>query len=182
MALGKPLCGAWLVRFPVSARSPFGGMHSTASRTAEPTMSGGQANNARNQNAAAVAAAATASRPASQAKKSTRLARKPMSRYPAGIVSCAMVARGEIGFLISSVAETKGIFRSSSSSTTSSTPGEETSELFLIITWAIFLCTILGPLCVGLLVRRVKRPEGRIHAPGQVEGSRENVLGIWGVI
>ncbi|KAK7998640.1 Sodium/hydrogen exchanger [Apiospora marii] len=225
MALGKTLCGAWLIRFPVSARGLFGGIRSTASRTArillqsikpgalvhqtqqkpgegeesriqvgrepctEPTLSGGQANEVANRHTAAVAAAATtASRPpASQTQKSSSQPRNPLSLYPAGIVSCAMVARGEIGFLISSVAETKGIFRSSSSPITSSTPGEEPSEIFLIVTWSIVLCTILGPLCVGLLVRRVKRLESRDRdrdrdrAPGQVEGGRKNVLGVWGV-
>ncbi|KAK8134365.1 hypothetical protein PG984_006377 [Apiospora sp. TS-2023a] len=205
MVLGKTLCGVWLVRFPISARSLFGGMRSSTSRTAhiliqsvkpgrlvhqrqqkkdqepsvEPAMPGGQANEASNQHTAAAAT----SRLAPQAKKSSRQSRKPLSLYPAGMVSCAMVARGEIGFLISSVAETKGIFRSSSSSTSASaTPGgEEASELFLIITWAIVLCTILGPLCVGLLVRRVKRLEGRSAVAGQVEGDSKNVLGVWGV-
>ncbi|KAK8077850.1 sodium hydrogen exchanger [Apiospora saccharicola] len=216
MVLAKTLCGVWLVRFPVSARSLFGDMRSSIFRTAriliqsvkpgelvhqrqqkqdeggksrvkedqepsvEPTMPGGQANEGSHQHTAAAATP----RPAPQAKKSSRQPRKPPSLYPAGIVSCAMVARGEIGFLISSVAETKGIFRSSSSPTNaSSTPGgeEEASELFLIITWAIVLCTILGPLCVGLLVRRVKRLEGRHGAPGQVGGDSKNVLGVWGV-
>lgn len=97
-----------------------------------------------------------------------------LSLYPAGIVSFAMVARGEIGFLISSVAETKGIFRSESGN------AGESSEIFLVITWAIMLCTILGPLCVGLLVRRVKRLEKR-SAGAQVDGGKRNVLGAWGV-
>ena len=75
------------------------------------------------------------------------------SLYPPAIISFAMVARGEIGFLISSLAQSKGVLGSSSSSSVAE------SELFLIITWAIVLCTVVGPVCVGLLVRRVKRLE-----------------------
>ena len=85
---------------------------------------------------------------------------KPLSLYPASMLGCAMTARGEIGFLISSLAATNGIFD---------------TQTYLVVTWAILLCTIIGPLAVGTLVRRVKRLEGtgerRIDGP----------LGIWGV-
>jgi hypothetical protein len=102
---------------------------------------------------------------------------KPLSLYPAGIMSCAMIARGEIGFLISSVAEANGIFQNSSKES----DGDASSDIFLIITWAIVLCTIIGPLCVGLLVRRVKKLEAAHAAAVQVDGSRKDVLGVWGV-
>ncbi|KAG6018750.1 hypothetical protein E4U19_008059, partial [Claviceps sp. Clav32 group G5] len=69
----------------------------------------------------------------------TQAAPKPRSLYPASIIGCAMVARGEIGFLISSIAESNNIFSASSGRSS-------TSDLFLIVTWAIVLCTILGPL------------------------------------
>ncbi|KAJ9661702.1 hypothetical protein H2201_006373 [Coniosporium apollinis] len=92
---------------------------------------------------------------------------KPRSLYPAAILGGAMVARGEIGFLISSIAETNGIFAPSE--------GGGDSDVFLVVTWAIVLCTVLGPLCVGLLVRRVKRLEGTR------EGGHGDVLGVWGV-
>jgi len=75
-------------------------------------------------------------------------ASKPFSLYPCAILGLAMVARGEIGFLISSLAESNGIF---------STGGND--QIFLIVTWAIVLCTVVGPVGVGLLVRRVKRLE-----------------------
>ncbi|KAK7710916.1 hypothetical protein SLS57_008232 [Botryosphaeria dothidea] len=98
--------------------------------------------------------------------------KKPISLYPGAIMGSAMVARGEIGFLISSIAESKGIFSSASAS--SSGP----DEIFLVVTWAIMLCTIVGPLTVGLLVRRVKKLQKKgEHA---VEGRRD-VLGVWGV-
>ncbi|KFA72008.1 hypothetical protein S40288_07665 [Stachybotrys chartarum IBT 40288] len=99
---------------------------------------------------------------------------KPLSLYPAGILSFAMVSRGEIGFLISSVAETNGIFRSQSDN------DDGASEIFLIVTWAIVLCTIIGPLSVGLLVKRVKKlTKGKPEV--QEGGEKRNVLGVWGV-
>ncbi|KAJ6444086.1 sodium/hydrogen exchanger family protein [Purpureocillium lavendulum] len=73
---------------------------------------------------------------------------KPLSLYPAAIMGCAMVARGEIGFLISAIAESQGVFGGSNP--------DGGSDIFLVVTWAIVLCTILGPLGTGLLVRRVK--------------------------
>lgn len=59
---------------------------------------------------------------------------KPRSLYPPAIIGLAMIARGEIGFLIASVAEARGIFSSSGNSTGS-------SELYLIVIWATVLCT-----------------------------------------
>lgn len=96
--------------------------------------------------------------------------KNPISLYPASIIGSAMVARGEIGFLISSVAQSKGIFASDAGAS---------DEIFLVVTWAIMLCTIIGPLGVGLLVRRVRKLQntGETHA---VEGKRD-VLGVWGV-
>jgi hypothetical protein len=88
------------------------------------------------------------------------------------ILACAMTARGEIGFLISSVAESNGVFSSTG------TAGME-SDLFLIVTWAIVLCTIIGPLGVGLSVRRVKKLEEKKNVEN--EGSGKDVLGVWGV-
>jgi len=90
----------------------------------------------------------------------------PLSLYPAAILGLAMVARGEIGFLISSLAESNGIFSSG---------GNE--QVFLIVTWAIVLCTLIGPVCVGLLVRRVKTLER--ERVGRGDG--RYVLGVWGL-
>jgi hypothetical protein len=47
------------------------------------------------------------------------------------------------------------------------------------VTWAIVLCTILGPLAVGLSVRRVKELQARKKK--QHEGAERDVLGVWGV-
>jgi hypothetical protein len=63
-----------------------------------------------------------------------------------------------------------------------SAPGEtskEPSDIFLVVTWAIVLCTIVGPLGVGLLVRRVKKLQERKNR--QQEGTGRDVLGVWGV-
>ncbi|KAF7188079.1 High-affinity Na(+)/H(+) antiporter NhaS3 [Pseudocercospora fuligena] len=96
---------------------------------------------------------------------------KPISLYPAALLGSAMVARGEIGFLISSVAESDGVFGSD---------GEEgSSELFLVVTWAILLCTLLGPIAVGLMVKRVKRLQERERSK---QTGKDDPLGIWGVI
>lgn len=94
----------------------------------------------------------------------------PVSLYPACILAFAMVARGEIGFLISALAEANGIFGRETGD------GAQPSELFLIVTWAISLCTIGGPVCVGLLVARVKKLEAQ-----RPSKEKRNVLGAWGV-
>lgn len=101
-----------------------------------------------------------------------RAATKPRSLYPASILGVAMVARGEIGYLIASLAETDGIFAQGGSSSTSE---HGSSEMYLVVVWAITLCTIMGPICVGALVRRVQSLEGR-----RVHSGSENPLGIWG--
>ncbi|RSL73794.1 hypothetical protein CEP54_000060 [Fusarium duplospermum] len=105
-----------------------------------------------------------------EVRNSTPKPEKALSLYPACIVGLGMVARGEIGFLIAALAESKGVF--------GRPPNDEPSELFLIVTWAISLCTVIGPICVGLLVNRVKQLEaGSRKSRG--EGNR-NVLGAWG--
>ena len=79
-----------------------------------------------------------------------------------------MVARGEIGFLIFAVAGSRGIF--------SSAGGDGTSELFSIITWAIMLCTIVRPIGVGLLMRRVRKLQLIVERlSGRASGSTKKV-------
>ncbi|KFY47148.1 hypothetical protein V494_00140 [Pseudogymnoascus sp. VKM F-4513 (FW-928)] len=97
--------------------------------------------------------------------------KNPRSLYPAAMLGTAMTARGEIGFLIASIAETTGLFAPSSK------PNAGSSEIYLIVTWAIVLCTIIGPLGVGTLVKRVRRLQAeRSKTPGA-----SDPLGIWGV-
>lgn len=162
MALGKLVCGLWLVRFPSlplwAPRQP----------TSEPTN---------------LPADQTADQPADLPESKTAQAEpardspsrnapdppKPLSLYPAAILGLAMVPRGEIGFLISAVAQSHGVLGDEEDA------GE--SDIFLIVTWAIVLCTVLGPPCVGLLVRRVRRLEGQAAA----QSGPRDVLGVWGV-
>lgn len=98
---------------------------------------------------------------------------KPQSLYPAAMLGSAMVARGEIGFLISSLAESRGVFGSGSESTGGS------SEIFLVATWAVLLCTIIGPISMGVMVKRVRRLQKQER--GDATG-RPDPLGIWGLM
>ncbi|KAF2086813.1 Sodium/hydrogen exchanger [Saccharata proteae CBS 121410] len=192
MFIGKVICGLWLVR--LSTPNPFSGAaRSALSKMRLPTWPHSWLGDARKRkeeehqstakastkqskdnkngdNDAPAPEPKTSPEPAAPSKAENHTSpapTKPLSLYPAAIVGSAMVARGEIGFLISSLAESKGVFGSSSSA--------GSSDIFLTVTWAIMLCTILGPFAVGLLARRVRRLEG-----GRGEGKRD-VLGVWGV-
>ncbi|MCJ1403604.1 hypothetical protein MMC11_006827 [Xylographa trunciseda] len=77
-----------------------------------------------------------------------------ISIYPPAILGSAMVARGEIGLLVSSLAASRGVF---SSADATAAPAD---ELFLVVTWAVVLCTVVGPLGVGALVRGWRRGGG----------------------
>ena len=97
---------------------------------------------------------------------------KPRSVYPASILGCAMTARGEIGLFISSLAESNGIFASDSDKGSS-------SDMFLVVTWAIVHSTILEPIAVGLVVNRVRKLQHGVEKEGRVV--RGDVLDVWGV-
>ncbi|KAI9044711.1 Sodium/hydrogen exchanger [Aspergillus affinis] len=106
--------------------------------------------------------------PAPSATNRISLPPKPKSLYPPSILGLAMVARGEIGYLIASLAEAQGIFSDGTST--------GTTESYLVIVWAITLCTLIGPICVGTLVRRVKTlQQNRVNAGGM------DPLGVWGI-
>lgn len=100
---------------------------------------------------------------------------KPISLYPASILGWAMVARGEIGFFISSVAESNGIWKQPTGAARDGVHAEDGSDIFITVTWAIFLCTLLGPVMVGIIVRRVKTLEKASTAESR------DVMGSWGV-
>ena len=85
-----------------------------------------------------------------------------------------MVARGEIGYLIASLAETDGIFAKSSPSGQQQSSGS--SEMYLVVVWAITLCTVIGPICVGTLVKRVRTMQTQ-----RVQSGGVDPLGAWGV-
>ena len=183
MLLGKAFTGLWLVRFqspslvvPSSWRAlPLPQIRcwglqrarqgaSTSDATQCSTMSGPGTQNEANKRTA------DATHP-----KHRKMLPKPRSLYPASILGAAMVSRGEIGFLIASLAESKGTFKSSSSKTTTSR--DEASEIFLIVIWAITLCTIIGPLSVGTLVRRVRK----LQRQQQDTNTTNDPLGVWGI-
>ena len=97
------------------------------------------------------------------------------SLYPASIVGTAMMARGEIGFLIAALAESTGVFASHH---VSAAQEENGLEIYLVVVWAVVLCTVIGPLSVGLLVRRVKK----LQRQRREHGGGEDPLGVWGVL
>ncbi|KAG6887203.1 hypothetical protein C0992_000118, partial [Termitomyces sp. T32_za158] len=55
------------------------------------------------------------------------------------LVGFAMVARGEVAFLIASIAQSAGIFAN--------------SEIYAVIVWAAVLCTVVGPIGTGVVVK-----------------------------
>lgn len=92
---------------------------------------------------------------------------KGLPHAEALLVGFAMVARGEIGFLIASLSQSSGTLmlkqRSGSARVNfrrvagTATGEKSTEELFLVIVWSVVLCTIVGPVVVGIIVRRQAR-------------------------
>ncbi|CAI7564747.1 unnamed protein product [Penicillium pancosmium] len=105
--------------------------------------------------------------PRSNQRSSVAFPEKPKSLYPPSILALAMVARGEVGYLIASLAQSQGMFSTGSS--------DEISEIYLVIIWAISICTLVGPICVGTLVKRVKKLQKNRGNSGL------DPLGIWGI-
>lgn len=78
--------------------------------------------------------------------------------YAALLMAFVMTTRGEIGFLIAAIAQSTGILMP--------------EEVYLVAVWAIVLCTLVGPIGMGLIVRKVKKVK---EATGGIQ-----ILGIWG--
>ncbi|PTB49265.1 hypothetical protein M431DRAFT_126510 [Trichoderma harzianum CBS 226.95] len=187
MMVGKLLCGAWLLRISIASLLPtklsafvkhpklqmahfWGRIHE------KPKTSPNSATSTHTAQTQEPSPASQSSREAATQttpSHSDPSGANPRSIYPASILGCAMTARGEIGFLISSIAESNKIFSSSP------TDDGKSSEIFLIVTWAIMLCTILGPLSLGLTVRRVKQLQQGVEKQGRLV--QKDVLGVWGV-
>ena len=72
------------------------------------------------------------------------------------LLSVAMTTRGEIGFLIAAVGQSHDIL--------------VPDEIYLIVIWAIVLCTLAGPVGVGIIARRLKNTN---------DAQRRHILGIW---
>ncbi|KAI0453765.1 Sodium/hydrogen exchanger [Xylaria acuta] len=197
MVIGKLVCGLWLVRFPISMSAAFRNVTSfiaskygqtvskirswsfrpmAKSTGAHESQSDERPSTQTTFMELSTPRASVRPRPSELASSSRNselaMPSKPLSLYPAAVMGCAMVARGEIGFLISSMAESQGVFRRPDEN------ASQASELFLIVTWAIFACTIFGPICTGLLVRRIKKLEKASLAS---RGGTRDALGVWGV-
>lgn len=197
MLFAKLVTGLWLVRLdisltriiPKSVRSTIlglglsfkcmGGKGKRGNKSAASAAGAHELEPREGSDAAPQPPTVETSSPKNQASASNSVAspaaspkpKNPRSLYPAAMLGTAMTARGEIGFLIASIAETTGLFASSSR------PSNGSSEIYLVVTWAIVLCTIIGPLSVGTLVKRVRRLQSeRAKTPGA-----SDPLGIWGV-
>lgn len=79
------------------------------------------------------------------------------------LVGFAMIARGEIGFLIASLSQSSGTLGlmgrepATAGKGGGGAGGDVSQDLFLVIVWAVVLCTIIGPVAVGTIVRRQAR-------------------------
>lgn len=205
MIVGKTVCGVWLLRLPFSLAMnwPLSVVKSKAPNTEQPTdsckvpvevheVSGTVAEFSTNDAITEAPPTPDASAPSTPEALTPQLeaepqptvishtsptGKNPQSLYPASILGCAMTARGEIGFLISSVADRNGIFARRNN--TDQEEESSTSNIFLIVTWAIVLCTVLGPLSVGLIVQRVKKLQRGVEKDGRIV--RHDVLGAWGI-
>jgi hypothetical protein len=71
------------------------------------------------------------------------------------LIGFAMIARGEIGFLIASLSQSSGTLTYLRSNHFATQPADQ--DIFLVISWAVILNTITGPLGVGLIVRQLKQ-------------------------
>lgn len=89
--------------------------------------------------------------------------RSKTNNYAVPLLGLSMVPRGEIGFLVASLAESKGVFGKALSAGGS-------SEVYVIVVWAVVLCTMVAPICVGFLVRKIKL----------VDADGGSSLGVWG--
>lgn len=70
------------------------------------------------------------------------------------LLGAAMCARGEIGFLIASLSQSSGTL-SLKSRDQAGVVISDGDQVFLVLIWAVVLCTILGPISVGLVVRKL---------------------------
>jgi len=74
------------------------------------------------------------------------------------LIGFAMIARGEIGFLIASLSQSSGTLTLRHADGTKAKSSGE--DVFLVVIWGVVLCTMTGPIGVGILVRRLRQREG----------------------
>ncbi|KAH0403000.1 Sodium/hydrogen exchanger, partial [Aureobasidium melanogenum] len=160
MMLGKLACGLVLLRFtstPAKVQLPEG-QRPTETTTSSETTVGSRSEQQQ-----------TPSANSKRKRQAPRKLPKPQSLYPSLMLGSAMVARGEIGFLISSLAESNGVF--------GTVEGGGSSDIFLVATWAILLCTIIGPVSIGAMTNRVRR----LQKARATNTTKPDPLGGWGV-
>ncbi|KAG9958207.1 Sodium/hydrogen exchanger, partial [Aureobasidium melanogenum] len=160
MMLGKLACGLVLVRFtstPAKVQLPEDQRPTRTSASNETTV-GSKPEQQQ-----------TPSANSKRKRQAPRKLPKPQSLYPSLMLGSAMVARGEIGFLISSLAESNGVF--------GAVEGGGSSDIFLVATWAILLCTIIGPVSIGAMTNRVRR----LQKARGTNTTKSDPLGGWGV-
>lgn len=160
MMLGKLACGLVLVRFTSTSAKvqlPEGQRRIETNAYNEPPV-GSKSEQQQ-----------THSANSKRKRQAPRKLPKPQSLYPSLMLGSAMVARGEIGFLISSLAESNGVF--------GTVEGEGSSDIFLVATWAILLCTIIGPVSIGAMTNRVRR----LQKVRGTNTTKPDPLGGWGV-
>ena len=163
MALGKVFTGLWLAR--ISLKPIFSLIRELLSAPFCLKGSAAQATNDESINTQGIEASQG---DPNLTQASSSPPPKPKSLYPASILALSMVVRGEVGYLVASLGETSGIFSRGSSG--------GNSEIYLIVIWAITICTLIGPICVGTLVRRVKRLQSQHESSGTPDP-----LGAWGI-
>ncbi len=97
---------------------------------------------------------------------------------PAAIISLAMIARGEMGLLIASLSFSAGTLNVQSAASPRYEKIASNEELFLVIIWAVVLCTLLGPIGVGIVVRKLRHldRESSNNPPNEV---CDLTLGTW---
>jgi hypothetical protein len=199
MAFGKMVTGIWLVRFspvliskPASILKKFAvfprptkssrkekekriakGKQLQLELKCQPARNSAANNQGERSRTSASSTMRDTNLTTSEHENNSSLPSKPKSLYPPAILGLAMIARGEVGYLIASLAESQGIFsaQESDSSTSSSS-----SEIYLVVIWAISVCTLIGPICVGTLVKRVKKVQKT-----RVNSGTPDPLGVWGL-
>jgi hypothetical protein len=93
-----------------------------------------------------------------------------MSKRPphaiALLVGFAMISRGEIGFLIASLSQSSGTLTLRQRNGVGTISSGE--EIFLVIVWAVVICTIAGPIGVGIIVRRLRKGDNAARYVGWI--------------
>jgi len=102
---------------------------------------------------------------------------------PVLLLSFAMVTRGEIGFLIASLSLSSRTLTFSSSNMSSPdvvSDGTLGEDLFLVLIWAVVLCTLVGPIVVGVVVKKIRRLVRANEVGGEEMSAVSRSLGVWG--